>query len=155
MKIDDVHFGEVNPTGVGGDRVIMSKRDVDGPRVTFLFFIEGDKTTADAAPLIFQNGDASKELSFVRSQPLAWQADRWYHVAVVRSGAQITFYRDGVAVGDAQLGQAPLATPEAPLALGALPQADGVFNPLKGALDEPEIFSRALSATRSRRSSTP
>ncbi|MBI2834589.1 MAG: LamG domain-containing protein [Acidobacteria bacterium] len=65
----------------------------------------------------------------------------WHHVAVTRSGSTFTFYTDGSSVGS---GDDATAIPDAdtPLTLG---WAEGDWY-LGGALDEVEIFNRALSA---------
>ena len=140
VKLDDTNFE------VGGDRAIFFKSDADDQELTYALWIEGSDVTADAAPITFAAGDRSVPGSHAYSDPLAWKADTWYHVAGVRSGRDIHFYRDGVPVGTDTLGQDGIATPDAWLALGAAPVGDTVFNPLKGALDEAGIWNRALSA---------
>jgi hypothetical protein len=140
VKLDDTNFA------VGGDRAIFFKSDADDRVLTYALWIEGSDVTADAAPITFAAGDRSVPGSHAYSDPLAWEADTWYHVAGVRSGRDIHFYRDGVPVGTDTLGQDGIATPDAWLALGAAPVGDTVFNPLKGALDEAGIWNRALSA---------
>jgi Concanavalin A-like lectin/glucanases superfamily len=140
VKIGDTDFA------VGGDRAIFFKSDAADQELTYALWIEGSDVTAEAAPLTFAGGSRALPGSHAYSDPLAWQAGQWYHLAAVRSGNEISFYRDGHPVGTDMLGQAAIATPGSPLALGAAPVSGTVYNPLKGALDEAEIWNRALSA---------
>ncbi len=65
---------------------------------------------------------------------------QWYHVAVTRSGTTFTLYVDGAQVASAT-SSAPIVDVAGPLTLGS---AQNEFF-LEGALDEPEIYQRALS----------
>lgn len=141
VRIDDVNFGAPDAQGVGGDRVIAWKA---GAEPTYGLWIEGDAVTAEAAPLGFISGDRAQESAVLRTAGLAWAKDTWYHVAVTRSGTAVRFYRDGQRIGDALTGQAGIASTESPLTLGAVVEGGVVYNPLKGALDETGLWSRAL-----------
>lgn len=143
INLADVVFGQPNALGVGGDRAIVDKRDMAGTIVTYVFFIEGDRAPGigtGSAPLGFFSGS-----SFVKSSILTWAPNTWYHVAVVKSGVTLTFYRDGAVVGTGTVSNAPSSL-NSRLAIGAVPSNTGIFNPLVGALDEVEVFVRALSA---------
>ncbi len=147
VQIDDLDFGAPDSSGVGGDRLILWKVDEADTDITFAFWIEGDvPATAAAAPLGFSSGTRTDPSIHVRSEALAWQKDTWYHVAVARSGPTVTFYRDGRPAGSATIGGTPVATPAAPLSLGAGASAGTVFNPIKGAIDEAQLWSRGLGA---------
>ena len=147
VKVDDLNFGgPPSPTGVGGDRIIFWKVDATGRYATYALWIETEGHSAADSTLRFHAGDRQLEGSFVDSEPLAWQQDRWYHVAATRSGDTISFYRDGVPAGSATLGQPSVVTPLAAIGLGAAPESGLVFNPIKGGIDEAGIWNRALGA---------
>lgn len=143
INLADVVFGQPNPAGVGGDRVIVDKRDIPKSTVTYVFFIEGDRAPGigtGSAPLRFFSGS-----SVVDSSILNWAPNTWYHVAVVKSGVTITFYRDGAVVGTGTIGNA-LSSLGSSFTIGAIPSGTIVANPLVGLIDEVEVFNRALSA---------
>jgi hypothetical protein len=146
VKIDDTTFGAPDAHGIGGDRALFWKVDSTDRYSTYAFWIEANDHTAANAPLTFFHGDREQAGSHAYSDGLAWEQNRWYHVAAVRSGRDITFYRDGQPVGSGALEQDAAATPGAPLALGAAPLPDAVYHPLKGGLDEVGIWDRALGA---------
>jgi hypothetical protein len=66
----------------------------------------------------------------------------WHHVAVTKTGNGVVFYIDGVA--DSAPAYGPVFTFGTPVGIGS--RGDNQANCLFGALDEPAIFSRALSA---------
>jgi hypothetical protein len=140
IEVDDENFGSADAHGVGGDRQIILK-----PGPGFLFWIEGDSTTAAAAPLRFAAGNYGEPGGVVDSEPLSWAKDTWYHVAVTRSGDTISFYRDGSPVGSATISQAAISDPAADVTLGAYPEAGQIYAPLKGGLDETGLWNRALT----------
>lgn len=147
VQLDDLDFGMTDPYGVGGDRVIAAKPDASDSAVTFAFWIEGDSPrTAQSAPLAFASGARSDASTVVTSDALSWERDTWYHVTVTRSGGVVRFFRDGEQVGSATIGGTPTATAAAPAAIGASPYDATIFNPLKGGIDEAQIFTRALDA---------
>ena len=148
VRIDDANFGVVDPYGVGGDRLIVHKIDATDRYSTYALFIEGDGTTAQAAPLGYLAGDRQLGGNNVASFPVAWTPGTWYHVAAVRAGDSVSFYRDGAPIGSGTLGQPAASTPLAGVTLGGI-QIDAdpnLFNPLKGGVDEAAVWSRALSA---------
>ena len=146
VRIDDESFGVAgDPHGIGGDRLIFYKVDPTDRYVTYALFIEGDGTTAQAAPLRYLSGDRTLPGLSAGSSPLAWAKDTWYHVAVVRSGDVVTFYRDGVQAGSGTIGQPAASTPTAPVVLGGAPIGEELYNPLKGSIDEAAVWNRALS----------
>jgi hypothetical protein len=140
VQIDDTSFA------VGGDRVIFWNSNAAETPV-FALWIEGDGTSALAAPLRFFATPATDDPAFVDSQALAWQSGRWYHVAVTRSAGVVSFYRDGAPVGSATLAAPRAADGDLPLGLGAAPIAGSAYNPVKGAIDEAAIWHRALAAS--------
>jgi hypothetical protein len=123
------------------DRMIILK-----PGPGFLFWVEGDATSAQASPLRFAAGSYGEPGGIVDSEPLAWTADTWYHVAATRRGDTVAFYRDGSPVGSATITQRAISEPAAHLALGAYPEAGQVYNSLRGGLDELGLWDRALAA---------
>ncbi len=147
IRLDDTDFGAPDPYGVGGDRVIVAKANAADTELTYAFWVEGDSPqTAAAAPLAFASGARGNPATVAMSSDLSWQADTWYHVAVVRSGSTVTFYRDGQAAGSATIGGTPASTGTAPVTVGAGLVDATMLNPIKGGLDEAQLFDRALSA---------
>lgn len=72
-------------------------------------------------------------------------ANVWQHFTVVKSGANITHYVNGVQTASGAGSNATIATSATPLRIGNFGSAGGrEFN---GALDEVRIYNRALSAT--------
>jgi len=69
--------------------------------------------------------------------------DRWIHWALVRRGATLEIYRDGILVG--RRDGLPAATPAS--LSGAIGRLGGVSNPSKGGIDEVAVYSAALDAT--------
>jgi hypothetical protein len=145
VKIDDTTFGTPDAHGIGGDRALFWKVDPTDRYGTYAFWIEANDHTAANAPLTFFHGDREQAGAHAYSDGLEWERDRWYHVAAVRSGRDVTFYRDGQPVGAGAMLQDAAATPGAPLALGAAPLPDAIYHPIKGDLDEAEIWDRALA----------
>ena len=95
VRLDDENFGaEVSSTGIGGDRIILWKVAMDR-YASYALWIEAEAPhTAAAAPLGFFHGDQSVPGNRAYSSDLAWQRDRWYHLAVTRTGNAIAFYRE-------------------------------------------------------------
>ncbi|MEA2124754.1 MAG: hypothetical protein QOI80_1536 [Solirubrobacteraceae bacterium] len=146
VQLADTNFGTGGPNGVGGDRVIVWNSNASETPV-FALWIEGDGTTALAAPLRFFATPATVDPAFVDSQPLAWLSGTWYHVAVTRTAGVVSFYRDGQPVGTATLAAPHDPDGNLPLGIGAAPIAGSVFNPIKGAIDEAAVWRRALGAS--------
>ena len=69
--------------------------------------------------------------------------DRWVHWALVRRGATLEVYRDGILVGT----RAGLPATTAANLSGAIGRLGGVANPAKGAIDDVAVYSAALDAT--------
>ena len=147
VSVDDLNFGATPPTstGIGGDRIIFWKV-ADDRYATYSMWIETEGHTAADSPLRFMAGDSRQPGAVAESSPLQWQDHRFYHLVAVRSGSTVTFYRDGVDVGASTVTQAPVSTPLAPLTIGGAPVGPDLFNPIKGGIDEAEIWNRALSA---------
>ena len=76
IELDDENFGTPDAQGVGGDRMIVLK-----PGPGYLVLIEGDTTTAQAAPLRFAAGNYGLLGGVVDSEPLSWAKDTWYHTS--------------------------------------------------------------------------
>ncbi|MEK7954151.1 LamG-like jellyroll fold domain-containing protein [Luteolibacter soli] len=74
--------------------------------------------------------------------PVVPVIQRWYHLAVTRSGSTFRFYVDGVQVGGDQIQSAPVPSVQGPLSLGYSPG----FPNQAGRIDEFQIVHRALSA---------
>ena len=159
INLDNVDFGGfVDEFGVGGDRVIIDKVTDDLSLITYAFGIEGDQARGipgigpGSAPLTFivRSPDGTSQ---VDSTVLTWTVNTWYHVSLVKSGSSVTFYRNGPAVGTSTLEVSAVATLGARVAIGGSPHPAsaatnflaGVFHPIRGQVDEMEIFNRALS----------
>ena len=136
-----------NESRRAADRTIIDKRNDANTLATYSLYIEGDQssTVTGVAPLRFLVKSPAK--SVASSRDLKWRPDTWYHVAAVKSNQAITFYRDGLVAGEQILTTRSVPTPGSPLAIGASPISRGVSFPIRGLLDEIEIFNRALSAT--------
>ena len=96
---------------------------------------------AEGGALAFEFG--TQGMGFLPvSSPWSPTISQWYHVAVTRSGADFTLYINGAVV---DTGSETTSIPDAaaPLTLG-WGETDWFFD---GLLDEPEIYSRALSDT--------
>lgn len=77
------------------------------------------------------------------SPPLDWNINQWYNVQVVRSANQITIYRDGTIVGQAQTIQGNDAPPHLRnLQFGFRTPNSG--HQFYGSLDDIRIYNRAL-----------
>jgi len=144
VQIDDLNFGSPDPYGVGGDRIILWKVAADR-YASYALWIEAEGTSAPVARLRFMHGDSALAGAVAESQDLTWSTDAWYHLAVTRRGREVSFYRDGEPVGGTTLAQDPVATPGAPLTIGGALVDTTVFNPLKGGVDETELWNRALT----------
>ena len=72
------------------------------------------------------------------SSVFAWETDRWYHIAVVRSGGNVRLYVDGLQTGDAvAAGQVLLANDSRPLTIGG--DVSGNATPMNAYIDELRI----------------
>ncbi|MFC1461662.1 LamG domain-containing protein [Verrucomicrobiota bacterium] len=73
--------------------------------------------------------------------------DAWYHVAVVYDGEDVILYLDGSVADSTNAGAITLNTNDHALEIGKYTNYanDGTYN-YKGKIDEPKIYSRALSA---------
>lgn len=96
---------------------------------------------AEGGDLAFEFGTGGAGYHAVSA---AWSPtlSQWYHVAVTRSGSAYTLYVNGVVIGTGTE-STPLPDAAAPLTLG---WGETDWH-LDGALDEPAIYQRALSAT--------
>ena len=74
-----------------------------------------------------------------------FEIDRWYHVAVRRSGSDLTAYVDGTPIGTASL-TVSIPDPSAPLQIGSAESAaQHSGRRFRGLIDEVRIYRRALS----------
>lgn len=82
---------------------------------------------------------------WIYTGPYDFELSRWYHVAIRRSGSDLTANVDGSAIGTASV-STTIADPNASLLLGS---AEG-GHPVRlfdGTMDEVRIYKRALSGT--------
>ncbi len=86
------------------------------------------------------NGSAYYSGQWAYSDPFSFELNRFYHVAVVKTGDTYTFYADGQQKGSATL-SIPVTDVEAPLTIG---YAEPSYVH-RGAIDEVRIYNRALS----------
>lgn len=77
-----------------------------------------------------------------------YEANRWIHIAAVKTPTDMTLYVDGEPVATAEI-TAPLFDNAPTFALGRLsskPLGDGWSRPLRGSIDEVAVYRAALSA---------
>lgn len=80
------------------------------------------------------------------SAALSWATDRWYHVVGTYNGAtgEMTFYRDGVAIGTAANVASAISFATVVLRLAAT--SAPALQLLQGDMDAARVYSRVLSA---------
>lgn len=80
------------------------------------------------------------------SAALSWATDRWYHVVGTYNGAtgEMTFYRDGVAIGTAANVASAISFTTAVLRLAVT--SAPALQLLQGDMDAARVYSRVLSA---------
>lgn len=112
-------FGAAGNTATSGDRL----------------FLKAAADVHDAtATLVFANGKNQQVAGASRIEPR-----RWYHVAVVRAGRQVTLYLDGEPEGNGAIDASDPAASR--LYLGSRPDAAGEW---EGRLADVALFDRAL-----------
>jgi hypothetical protein len=70
-------------------------------------------------------------------------AGSWQHIAVVKSGVNVTFYINGMNAGSKRLSSARIRNNDQPFSIGYEPNNNRYFN---GSVDEVRIYNRSLSA---------
>lgn len=101
--------------------------------------VSGDQYPADPGQFIFC---ADNQYSCSSTPANFWTPGTWYHVVGVYDGAHISIYVNGLLI-DSQPAAGVLSAYGRPLRIGAFDNYDGK---LPGAIDEVQIFKRALSA---------
>ncbi|NBU11450.1 MAG: hypothetical protein EBS84_20975, partial [Proteobacteria bacterium] len=93
----------------------------------------------------YWNGSGYVDIS---SDQVAIPPNTWHHIAVVRSGATLTFYFDGAAAGSSSIGSVALNGGSTGVILGARYQSSpsDIIEFANGSIDEVQLFNRALSA---------
>ena len=132
-----ISLSEVDQLGTSwNDRGIINKGFSSR---TYSFWVEGEAAGAQPgmAPLRYALSNAQS----VDSDILGWVEDEWHHVAVVRSGTQITFYRDGASVGVRTLNVTYSPSPGDSVYIGGFKTCCG----LRGRIDEVGLYDGALS----------
>jgi uncharacterized repeat protein (TIGR02543 family) len=84
----------------------------------------------------------------LNSNEINLSADTWHHIAVVRSGSNLTFYFDGDVVGTANIGSINLRGGTTGAIIGARywTGPSNIIEHANGLIDEVAIFNRALTA---------
>jgi hypothetical protein len=132
MKFDSIPDGQLS--------VFIGKDDPStGNRWAFGY--AKNAGAANATEMMVTNPAAGADVWFAST---AWTPvlGQWYHLAVVKSGNNYTFYKDGVANGTASLGFA-IPTVDARLTLGQIENTRW----FKGALDDVRLWNTARTAT--------
>src|SRR5204863_504521 len=117
-----------------GSRVFIAKDEGGGQTHKWLFWLNNGQ-------LQFLIGDGASGTS-LGSGTFSPALNRWYHVAVSRSGSLFSFYVDGV-LSSTGTSAAAIPAISASLTIG---QAENLYF-LGGQEDEVTIYNRALSAT--------
>ncbi len=131
-----VNFDTIRQAPLGQlPNVFIGHDQGGGQQNKWVFFHDGDDNLA------FHINDPSPTLDFLTA-PVSFSpvADRWYHLAVTRSGSTYSFYADGTSLGSATTTRT-IGNASGPLTIG---QAEGLGH-LDGRLDEIQIFNEALS----------
>ena len=95
--------------------------------------------------LVFKSGDGKTlwGVASVSAKQGGFQNNRWYHLAGTYDGATYRVYVDGEEVA-AQTDERGITTGDKSLSIGSY--AGGTGSPIKGILDEVQIYNRARSA---------
>jgi hypothetical protein len=83
----------------------------------------------------------------ITSPAASFSVGQWYHLVVVRNGATLQFYTNGVALGGTVAIGSINSSPR-PLQFCRNPDTDLGVEAFDGVIDEPAVYSYALSATR-------
>ena len=140
-------FNSPNPTGV--QRIISAGSQADGANNLWALGYGDIPVWGGGQRLNFAvfNGGGYSDFS---SNPVTFLPNTWHHAAVVRTGASLTFYLDGAAVGTVPVSAGLAITGGSTGAIiGARYNNNPsiVFEFANGRLDEISIYKRALSAS--------
>lgn len=129
----------INPTTIAGDqRGIVSKREFDNSKVSYVFFLQPNGHLEFFA----NNGAASQ---FVQSTGIV-PTNTFTHVAVTISGTALTLFINGVPDIAATFSVTRPAT-AGRLTIGKPEDNTGAVNAFAGSIDELSLYKRALSST--------
>jgi hypothetical protein len=133
----------IRVAALGDQRVIVSKRSWDNQNANIIWFVDTNGT------LVFSSRSGGGPFSNAISTSVV-PLDTWTFVAVTLSGSTLTFHVNGVAEAPQAFGGVrPSNTGRLTIGIveidpGVWPP-NGLVAPMNGALDEVEIFGRALS----------
>jgi len=130
----------VKPNSDTGTQDILSKHDNGNVGYTI-------EWVADPLTFGFSWGNNTDFTCNGPTDGISLTADTWQHVAFVKSGATVTYYKNGVSTGSCTGNFSTIATNYNNLYLGRMSVPwQSNYNYFNGSLDEFKIYSRALSA---------
>jgi len=121
----------VKPESVSGTRTIFSKRDANKPATGYDLKLDGDK--------ISFNWNAVETI--VSPYPIT--TNRWYHIAVTRTGSVYNLYIDGILISTAG-GVSPAINTNNCI-LGATKSGSNPVNYFNGYMQELRIWNKSLT----------
>jgi hypothetical protein len=132
-----VNFQALGTNTIGEPEAIFVGNDEGSGAVNKWFFAVG------GGILNFHVNSSQDDPVFLAGGTFSPQMDTWYHLAVVRSGSNFTFYTNGVSLGTVPTTNLTIPNPAAPLTLG---QAEGIGF-INGLIDELTIYNRGLAGS--------